>query len=65
MSEQKTTADRIVDYISRDPVLLSNVRSHFGLSREAALAHLVALEGQGRIEEFGGAIRMWRLPNHA
>lgn len=61
---QTTVDDLIVEYISREPAMVSNVQSHFGLSRDEALAHLTKLEGQGRIERTGSAILIWRLPIH-
>ena len=59
MSDQ-TTAALIAEYIGRMPASLANVRSHFGLSRADALAHLAALEAAGSIRRLGAA-PLWRL----
>ncbi len=52
------TAALIAEYIGRGRASLSNVASHFGLTRDAARQHLRGLEADGSIRRLGAAL-LW------
>lgn len=53
----------LLEYISRAPVSVSNVASHFGLTTEQAQAELARMEDWGAVRKVAGAIPMWECEN--